>query len=135
MGDFEATTTVTAAESALFDYLSEVENLPHYFTRMTSAEPGDGEEVHTTAPLPDGPQVEGNAWFRVDEQAHRIEWGSEGGNDYHGSLEVSDAAGDAAVAVRMHTTRVPDGNSEVQRGLEDTLATIKRLVEQQHVAG
>ena len=28
MSDFQATTTATAAEGALFDYLSQVENLP-----------------------------------------------------------------------------------------------------------
>jgi hypothetical protein len=59
MGDFQATTTVTAAEGALFDYLSQVQNLPHHFGQMTSAEPGDGEQVHTTARLPDGQQVDG----------------------------------------------------------------------------
>ena len=84
---------------------------------------------------PDGKQVEGDAWFRVDEEAHRIEWGSEGPNDYRGSLEVTDTDGGAEVQVRMHTTRVPDGNGEVQQGLDDTLATIKRLGEQQNVVG
>ena len=135
MGDFQATTTVTTDKAALFDYLSQVDNLPHYFPRITSAERVDGEEVHTTAQLPDGQQVEGNAWFRVDQQAHRIEWGSEGPNDYNGSLEVSDTTNGAQVAVRLHTTRVPDGDSAVQQGLEDTLATIKRLAEQHGVAG
>ena len=134
MGDFRATTTVSAAEGALFDYLSQVGNLPDYFARMTSATPGDGDEVHTTAQMPDGQQVEGDAWFRVDESAHRIEWGSTGPNDYHGSLEVTATGDRSEVAVRMHTTRVPDGDGEVQQGLGDTLATIKRLVEQQHAA-
>jgi hypothetical protein len=35
----------------------------------------------------------------------------------------------------MHTTRVPDGETRVQQGLDDTLATIKDLVEKQHVTG
>lgn len=78
MADFRASTTVNAAEGALFDYLSTVQNLPHYFSRMTSATPGDGEQVHTTAQMPDGTQVEGDAWFHVDDSAQRIEWGSEG---------------------------------------------------------
>jgi len=132
MGDFQATTTVGADERALFDYLAEVGNLPSYFSRMTSAKPGDGEEVRTTAELPDGSQVEGDAWFRVDEEARRIEWGSEGANDYHGSLEVSAAGEGAEVLVRLHTTRVPDGDPQVQDGLDDTVATIRRLVEQQN---
>jgi uncharacterized protein YndB with AHSA1/START domain len=45
MGDFQASTTVDADANALFDYLSQVSNLPRYFARMTSAEPGDGAEV------------------------------------------------------------------------------------------
>lgn len=136
MGEFQATATVNAAQGALFDYLSEVGNLPDYFARMTSAKAGGGQEVHTTAQMLDGQQVEGNAWFRVDTQAHRIEWGSEGPNDYHGSLEVSATDNNTSeVAARLHTTRVPDGNEEVQQGLDDTLATITRLVEQQDAAG
>ena len=134
MGDFQATTTVNAAEGALFDYLSQVGNLPQYFARMTSASTGDGEEVHTTAQMPDGQQEEGDAWFRVDEQAPRIEWGAEGANDYRGSLEVTATGDTSEVQVRMHTSRVPDGNDEVQQGLEETLASIKRLVEDQHAA-
>lgn len=131
MGDFSATTAVDAAEGALFAYLSQVSNLPDYFSRMTSARPGDGEEVHTTARVSGGQEVEGDAWFRVDNDARRIEWGSEGTSDYHGSLEVTDAGSGAEVRVRVHTTRVDDGNSQVQQDLVDTLANIKRLVEQQ----
>lgn len=135
MGDFHATTTVSADDRALYDYLSQVGNLPEYFARMTSARPGDSEEVHTTARMPDGQQVEGDAWFRADPVARRIEWGSEGPSDYHGSLEVTESGDASEVAVRMHTTRVAEGDAEVQQGLEDTLANIKRLVEQQNATG
>ncbi|ALG09940.1 hypothetical protein AOZ06_26280 [Kibdelosporangium phytohabitans] len=123
--------TVDVGEAALYDYLSDVGNLPRYFARMTSATPGEGEEVHTAAQLPGGQQVEGNAWFQTDSSARRIEWGSEGPNSYHGSLEVADAAGAAEVRMRLHTTRVPDDDSEVRQGIDDTLANIKRLAEQQ----
>lgn len=51
MSDYERTETVDATADALFDYLSDVGNLPDYFERMTSAERGDGEEVHTTAEI------------------------------------------------------------------------------------
>jgi uncharacterized membrane protein len=129
MADFKASVTVHAAEGALFDYLADVANLPRYFVRMTSATPGDGEEVHTAARLPDGQEVAGDAWFRTDPAAGRIEWGSEGPNSYHGSLEITDAAGNADVELRVHTTRVADGDSEVQQGVDETLANIKRLVE------
>jgi uncharacterized membrane protein len=134
MGDFQASTTVDADANALFDYLSQVSNLPRYFARMTSAEPGDGAEVHTVARMPDGKQVAGDAWFTVDPVTHRIEWGSEGPNDYRGSLEVSSTSSGAEVRAQLHTTRVADDNAEVQQGLEETLATVKQLVEQQAAA-
>lgn len=132
MADFRATTTVDATEDAVFDFLSQVQNLPRYFARMTSARPGDGDEVHTTAVLPDGSEVEGDAWFRVDEDAHSIAWGSEGPHDYHGSVEVGDAPDGSAVQVRLHTTRVAEGDPEIQADLDATLATVKQLVEDQH---
>ncbi|MFJ1764906.1 SRPBCC family protein [Amycolatopsis sp. NPDC088138] len=136
MGDFEATTTVDAAADALYAYLSDVGNLPRYFARMTSAEPsGEGGEVHTAAELPGGQHVEGDAWFRADAGTRHIEWGAEGPNTYHGSLEIESAGPGATVRVRLHTTRVPDGDTGVQQGLDDTLATIKDLVEKQHVTG
>jgi uncharacterized membrane protein len=129
MGEFTGTTAVSVPAATLFGYLSDVGNLPRYFARMTSAQPGEGEEVHTTAEMPDGTEVEGDAWFRVDESAHRIEWGSEGPNDYSGHLEVREAGEGSEVEVGLHTTRVPDGDDQVQDGIAETLARIKEQAE------
>jgi uncharacterized membrane protein len=129
MGDFTLSTSVDTDAQTLFDYLSDVGNLPDYFSRMTSAEAGDGEEVHTTAQLPDGKEVEGDAWFRIDDTAQRIEWGSEGPNDYHGYLEVTSTATVSSVEAHLHTTRVEDGDAEVEDALRETLANIKEQVE------
>ncbi len=129
MGDFTGSTTVDAPPDALFDYLSDIGNLPDYFTRMTSAKPGDGREVHTTARMPDGQEVEGDAWFTVDDEAQRIEWGSEGPNDYHGYVDVTPSGNGSSVEVHLHTTRVEDGDSQVDDGIRETLANIKRQAE------
>lgn len=129
MADFSGTTTVSAPAKDLFDYLSEVGNLPRYFSRMTSAERGDGEEVRTTAKMPDGTQVQGDAWFRVDDGQRRLEWGSEGPSDYRGDLLVTEAGEGSEVAFHLHTTRADAGDSDVQDGIDETLAAIKRLVE------
>ncbi len=129
MADFTDTTTVSAAPAAVFDYLSEVGNLPRYFARMTSAERGDGEEVRTTASLPDGRQVQGDAWFRVDDAARTLAWGSEGPSSYEGSLSVREAGSGSEVQVHLHTTRVEAGDAEVQDGLRETLVKIKEQVE------
>ena len=129
MADFESTTTVDAPPQALFDYLSDVGNLPAYFSRLTSARRGDGDEVKTTATLPDGREVEGDATFTVDDAAKTLEWGSEGPSSYGGRLEVTADGDGSTLTVHLHTTRVEAGDAQVQQGIDETVANVKRLVE------
>jgi uncharacterized membrane protein len=126
MGDYEQSTTVTTDPEALFAYLSDVSNLPDYFAAMKSAEPADGDAVHTVAEV-DGTEREGEAWFTADDDARTIRWGSEGANHYSGELAVQGADGGSQVTVRLHTEHA-DG-PEIDSGLRETLAQIKRNVE------
>ncbi len=126
MADYEASTHVAAPPDTLFDYLSDVSHLPAYFDRMTSAEPAEGNAVHTSADL-DGRTVQGEARFDVDRAAKTVSWGSEGPNDYHGHLIVDGAEAESTVTVTLSTARV--AGSDIQDGLEQTVANIKRLVE------
>ncbi|MDT7743355.1 MAG: hypothetical protein QOE59_2433 [Actinomycetota bacterium] len=135
MADFTSTTTVDASPEDLFAFLSDVGNLPRYFARMKTAEPAEGNAVRTSAELPDGSHVEGEAWFEVDENAQHLAWGAEGSSDYHGDLDVRPDERGAVVEVHLHTTRVEPGDHEVQKGLDTTLDTIKTLVEEQGAAG
>lgn len=126
MADFVASTDVTAPAAELFDYLSQVQNLPNYFDRMTSVtDNGDGT-ITSTADLGDR-TVEGEAWFTVDQDARELSWGSEGPNNYSGQLRVTGDEASAQVEVTLHTERA--GGPEIQQGLERTVATIKDIVE------
>ncbi len=129
MADFTGTTTVSVAPQAAFDYLSAVGNLPRYFARMTSAQPGNGAEVRTTATMPDGTAVQGDAWFTVQAEERRIEWGSEGPSEYAGKLQVTPSGAGSRVNVQLHTTRAPAGDGDVQDGVDETLAKIKEQLE------
>jgi uncharacterized membrane protein len=133
MTDYTRSTQVDAPPEALFAYLADVGNLPGYFARMTGAERGQGDEVEVTAKLESGREVEGKAWFKVDEQARTISWGSEGPNDYHGRLAVTGQGGSSEVEVHVSTERVE--SDEIDHGLADTLASIKQKVEEQGRAG
>lgn len=126
MGDYEHSTTVTTDPDALFAYLSDVSNLPHYFASMKSAEPAEGAAVHTVADV-DGHEVEGEAWFTADAEARSIRWGSEGPNHYSGELRVTGDGDGSRVTVSLHTEHV-DGPS-IDSGLEQTLAQIKKNVQ------
>lgn len=125
MPDHEMTHLVDAPPDRLFDWLADVRNLPRYMHRMSDARPADGDAVQVTARLPDGREVQGEAWFRSDRDRRRIEWGSEGPNDYHGWLEVHDHSAGSEVEVHLHTERA--GNGEVDRGIAATLGNIAEL--------
>lgn len=122
MADYQASAELAVPPGRVFDYLSDVSNLPKYFNRMTSAQPAQGEAVQTKAKLPDGSEVEGEAWFRVDADAKSLSWGSEGPNDYHGRLDVSGDGERSTVNVTLTTVRAE--TDAIQRGLERTLANI-----------
>ena len=126
MGDYSGSADVGAPAGQLFDYLSEISNLPRYFTAMTSAEPVGQGEVHVVADV-DGVSREGEAWFRVDRERRHLEWGSEGPDNYHGYLDVTGDGATASVTVFLHTERVDSG--DIDQGIAGTLAEIKRLVE------
>jgi len=126
MGDYQRSQHVDAPADQLFGYLSEVGNLPRYFAAMTSAEPAGGNAVRVTADL-NGTTEKGEAWFRVDPERLHLDWGSEGPNDYHGSLDVTGDGTSSSVTVFLHTER--HDSDDIDRGLAETLATIKRLVE------
>jgi carbon monoxide dehydrogenase subunit G len=127
---YQGTRVVRADTKALFAFLSQVENLPRYFPRITSAKPTGDEEVDVTAVIePPGEEeqtVESEAWFRVDDERHQIEWGSEGPNDYQGDLEVTSDGDDSRVSLTLHTEADHPG---IQDSLEETLETVARLVE------
>ena len=126
MADFEKSGSVQAPATQLFEFLSDVRNLPRYFSRMTSAEPAEGDAVHVEAVIPGGRHEEGEAWFRVDEDARRIRWGSEGPKDYHGELRVDGDDTVSTVTISLHTD-ASGGDSDAD--LSESLDNIRQLVE------
>ena len=130
IADFTGT-TVFVPPAALFDYLSDVGNLPRYFSRMTSAQPGQGEEVRTTAKMPDGTEAQGHKATRGSAST-RARSASHGGLRPQCVLRApAGPAGRAGQrgggAPAQHP--VPEGDSQVQDGVSETLANIKKQAE------
>jgi ribosome-associated toxin RatA of RatAB toxin-antitoxin module len=85
--EHEHTEHVAAAPDRVYAALADVNNLPHYVPQVTAARRGEGDHVQIEARY-EGKTQHGEAWFRADADARRIEWGAEG-SPYHGSLEVA----------------------------------------------
>jgi uncharacterized membrane protein len=129
MPTYARDTVIDVDADRLFDYLSDVAHLPQYFARMRSAHLVGDDEVHTTAVIevPDQGtrEVEGTAWFRRDPDAKRIEWGSEGQNNYHGRLTVSTSHDSARVVLEIHTESSHDG---IDAAIDESLAALESAV-------
>ena len=129
MGDYQRSTTVDVPVDDLFEYLSKVDHLPEYMSRMTQARSVGGDEVSVDARIDPGAggerTVHGQAWFRIDAEHRRLEWGSEGANDYHGELEVSGQGSRSMVIVTLHTLH--DDAPGIEQGLQETLSNIEQV--------
>ncbi|GMA41209.1 SRPBCC family protein [Mobilicoccus caccae] len=132
MSEYVESVDIDVEPERLFEFLSDVANLPSYMPRLSQAEPvGDGAvEVVATPRMPDGSTVEvrGTAWTRVDNPGRTFSWGSVGGrHGYKGSFDIDRRGEDATLTVRITSGRAdPDG---VRAGLRDVLASIKDMTE------
>jgi hypothetical protein len=124
--DYTATITVPHDITDTFTFIKDPTHLPDYFPRVREAELVEPELVRTTAVVDadqDGSdeRVVSDAWFHVDEAAHRISWGAPGESDYHGSLALEEAGGETELTLSITTVHeIP----EVQQGLDDALKAI-----------
>jgi uncharacterized membrane protein len=130
MADHERSHPVESDASTVYALLSDVENLPRYFPQITSAHPvGDGDAVDTTAVIdpPDQPEreVRGEAWFRTDVAARRIEWGAEGESDYSGALTVQENGTGSTVVLSLHTPHEHEG---IEESIDQVLERIDALL-------
>lgn len=140
--EFEQSITVAAPADGIFDFISDVKNVPQYLPTVNSAQPQEGERIRTQGQAGDR-SYDSDGHFRVDKQARRIEWGSDGENDYRGWLEVQgDSGSQSQVKVHIHyaprpeilqrmVERSPDHSFEsvMKEGISKTLESIKRICE------
>jgi uncharacterized membrane protein len=125
MPEYEQSGTVTTPPDQLFAYLSDVHHLPEYFPHMTSAEPAagpaDDPDAVTVSADVHGEKQQAQAWFHVDADERRIEWGSQSG-PYHGWMQVDGVEGGSLVTIHLHQEH-EGGDSEAD--LAQAIETIQ----------
>ena len=135
----DTTQTIYIDESAghVFDHLRDVSRMPHYLGFVEEAEPAEGDRVHIRARIPaeqsedeqpgDEASVEGEGWFRANEDTHRIEWGFDGPHHYTGSLHITGDDTGSELEVRISTDRADDETVRDEMG--DVLTRLKARAE------
>ena len=140
--EFEQSITVAAGADSIFDFISDVKNVPQYLPTVKNAQPQQGERIRTQGQAGDR-SYDSDGHFRVDKQSRRLEWGSDGENDYSGWLEVQGSGGSQSeVKVHIHYAPKPEVlqhmverspehsfESAMNEGISKTLESIKRICE------
>ncbi len=146
MKEYEKQKQIQAPAGAVFAWLSDVSNLPHYLppvkeaalTEESSSDVPGQRKVWMKVEIPGRYETEGEGYFSVDEDSRRMEWGAEWGRDYSGWLTVSED-GSAASTVTVHLNFGPRSAQQeedtsgdpdpFEEGIEATLESIRRQIE------
>jgi len=137
--EYSTTIDVAAPLEAVFRFVSSIDNLPRYLPTVHTAKPQGGQRVEVDGEA-NGRHYHSDGWFRIDNAAHAVRWGSDGENDYRGEMRLSEKGGGTHVACHIHFNPRPDeatsmrehqggADAVMQDGLESALQSIKRICE------
>ncbi len=137
MAEYSATQTVDVEAKKLFAYLSEVDNLPDYFPRITAARRTDDDRIEVAASVPDGEggkrEEQGEAWLRVEQADTTLVWGSAGPNSYEGRLDLDPLGDDSCTLTVAITTDREDADADrMQQGVDEAVQGVKEAAERFH---
>ncbi len=141
MPDFEGHISIAASGQEVWDFVSQIANLPKYLPTVKKAEDIGGGRIRVRSEV-ENEAREQDGFFRVAVAGERLEWGSDGDKDYHGFMELTDNGhGETGVMVHLHLNPPPqdkaaienrsdaDFESKMQEGVEKCLQSIKGNVE------
>lgn len=143
MKEYEHTAIVQCHAQQVFEFVSNVSNLPRYLPTVQKAMPQGDERVRVQG-VAGGHQYDSDGFYHVDKSRKRMEWGSDGESQYRGWLEVKDSGNGTTATVTAHLSFEPrpdtrrqldqqtgDYHRTIQEGLEYALQSIKNLCEGQ----
>jgi uncharacterized protein YndB with AHSA1/START domain len=120
--EHEHTEHVAAPPDRLYAAISDHANLPRFVPQMTALRAVDDEHVEVEARY-DGKSQTGGAYFHKDDDARRIEWGSDSG--YRGWMQVDADGNGSRLTLFLHTTHGGERDHDVSA----TLDAIRMLAE------
>ncbi len=139
MAEYESSLPVSASPDTVFDFVSDIRNLPRYLPTTHHAEAQGPNRVRVQGEA-GGHKYDSDGRFRADADERRLEWGSDGETAYEGWLEIEGAGDESLVTVHLSFAPRPDQaarmdeqtgdqDAAIQQGLDAGLRSIKNLVE------
>jgi len=139
MPDYTDSIDIAVAADAVFKFVSDVNNLPKYLPTVHGAKSQTGERVEVDGEA-NGHHYHSDGWFKVDENAKSMTWGSDGENDYSGKMKVSGDGSKAQVECTLRFSPKPEIKESMDKnqggpsaamtdGLRASLQSIKQICE------
>lgn len=119
--DYEDSIRIPAAPEHLYRTIADVGNLTRFIPPIKTARQTDSEHVDIEAEY-EGHEQHGEAWFRADDEAKRVEWGSEG-QPYRGWMRVEPEGEDSKLTFHLTTMHAGD----VRKYVDDTFRSIREM--------
>ncbi|MBK1661864.1 SRPBCC family protein [Paracraurococcus ruber] len=118
MGEYTGRIEIARPPAEVFGFLADLRNMPRYLPTVTHVGPRGRHADH------DDIAVEGRAqdhayrdegWLKAEPEQRRMRWGSHTQDGYQGSIVVTEAAGGAAVELRLGIDPKPEVAARLQR--------------------
>jgi hypothetical protein len=124
--DHEQTTRIPVAPDRLYRTIADVGNLSRFVPPLRSVRRTDSEHVEVDAQY-EGHEQHGQAWFRTDDAARRVEWGSEG-QPYRGWMQVEPDGEGSMLTLHVTTERLTSEHlGEVKAYAASTIESLRKL--------
>jgi len=127
MNKFERAMAMEVDPDHVFDFVSDLRNLPQFLPTVHRAEKLDGERIRIQG-VSHGHPYDGEGHFRLDRHHRKISWGANGDRGYSGWMAVKQ--GDTTplvseITMEIEFAQTPGG----AQGGETVLAEMEQALE------
>ena len=139
MVEYERSRRIEGTEREVFDFISNLRNMPNYVPTINSAEVVAADRIRMRG-INHGVAFEDDGWIHIDSDHHRIEWGNDE-RTYGGWLKVSGNNGSSQLVAHLslEPRYSPSGRpltgeraqepDPVEEGLEAAMDSLRNLIE------
>ena len=135
MGDYESSLSMGAGAQDVFDFVTDVRNLPKYLPTTKDAQPQGSDRVRVQGEA-QGHRYDSDGYLRSDPDAMRLEWGADEGY-YSGWMQIEPEDQGSSVTVHISLKGKPPGADpdnapdpdDIREGLRKGLESIRNHVE------
>jgi ribosome-associated toxin RatA of RatAB toxin-antitoxin module len=120
--EHESSTTIPVSPDLLYQQIADVGKLSAFIPPLKSVRKTDGDHVEVEAEY-EGREEHGEAYFRTDDDAKRVEWGTEG-HPYRGWMQV-ESEGDGGSKLTFHLTYAHP--ADIQQYIDSTFDSIRKM--------